>query len=170
MREETKSEDRRLDINQVIKWLREDRMLSATDLEKCRQYAVAKINANKHPLKILAECELSDQNRVGKLLTQEDLTQWLAKKLALPYYYFDPLKIDVPTVTALFSKAYASNYNILPIKINDEEILVATAEPYIRAWQQDLAKMHNGKISCVFSNPDEIKRYLDEFYNFSKSS
>ncbi len=169
MREETKSEDRRLDINQVIKWLREDRMLSATDLEKCRQYAVAKINANKHPLKILAECELSDQNRVGKLLTQEDLTQWLAKKLALPYYYFDPLKIDVPTVTALFSKAYASNYNILPIKINDEEILVATAEPYIRAWQQDLAKMHNGKISCVFSNPDEIKRYLDEFYNFSKS-
>lgn len=169
MREEHKSEDRKLDINQVVKWLQEDGMLSTKDVEKCRQYAVAKININKHPLKVLAECELTDQSQLGNLLTQEDLTQWLAKKLAMPYYYFDPLKIDVPTVTALFSKAYAGNYNILPIKIDADEIVVATAEPFIRAWQLDLAKMHHGKIRCVFSNPDEIKRYLDEFYNFSKS-
>ncbi|WP_446810673.1 GspE/PulE family protein [Methylomonas sp. 2BW1-5-20] len=169
MREEHKSEDRKLDINQVIKWLQEDGMLSAKDVEKCRQYAVAKINLHKHPLKVLAECELTDQSQLGISLSQEDLTQWLAKKLALPYYYFDPLKIDVPTVTALFSKAYAANYNILPIKIDADEIVVATAEPFIRAWQLDLAKMHQGKIRCVFSNPDEIKRYLDEFYNFSKS-
>ncbi|BBL58350.1 GspE/PulE family protein [Methylomonas koyamae] len=169
MREESKTEDRKLEIQQVIKWLQEDRILSAQDLQKCRQYAVAKINLHKHPLKVLAECELSDQTQLGKALSQEDLTQWLAKKLALPYYYFDPLKIDVPTVTALFSKAYAANYNILPIKISDDEIVVATAEPFIRAWQNDLAKMHHGKIRCVFSNPDEIKRYLDEFYNFSKS-
>ncbi|MCQ8181082.1 GspE/PulE family protein [Methylomonas sp. SURF-1] len=169
MREESKTEDRKLDIQQVIKWLQEDRILSAQDLQKCRQYAAAKINLHKHPLKVLAECELSDQTQLGKALSQEDLTQWLAKKLALPYYYFDPLKIDVPTVTALFSKAYAGNYNILPIKISDDEIVVATAEPFVRAWQNDLAKMHHGKIRCVFSNPDEIKRYLDEFYNFSKS-
>jgi general secretion pathway protein E len=169
MREEHKTEDRKLDINQVIKWLQEDGMLSTKDVEKCRQYAIAKINLHKHPLKVLAECELTDQSQLGISLSQEDLTQWLAKKLALPYYYFDPLKIDVPTVTALFSKAYAANYNILPIKIDVDEIVVATAEPFIRAWQLDLAKMHNGKIRCVFSNPDEIKRYLDEFYNFSKS-
>ncbi|OAI14420.1 type II secretion system protein E [Methylomonas koyamae] len=169
MREESKTEDRKLEIQQVIRWLQEDRILSAQDLQKCRQYAVAKINLHKHPLKVLAECELSDQTQLGKALSQEDLTQWLAKKLALPYYYFDPLKIDVPTVTALFSKAYAANYNILPIKISDDEIVVATAEPFVRAWQNDLAKMHHGKIRCVFSNPDEIKRYLDEFYNFSKS-
>ncbi|MBD9363397.1 GspE/PulE family protein [Methylomonas fluvii] len=169
MREEHKSEDRKLDINQIVKWLEEDGMLSAKDVEKCRQYAVAKINLNKHPLKVLAECELADQSQLGTPLTQEDLTQWLAIKLAMPYYYFDPLKIDVPTVTALFSKAYAGNYNILPIKIDADEIVVATAEPFIRAWQLDLAKMHHGKIRCVFANPDEIKRYLDEFYNFSKS-
>ncbi|MDT4331407.1 GspE/PulE family protein [Methylomonas sp. MED-D] len=169
MREESKTEDHKLDIQRIIQWLDDDGILSKADLEKCRQYAAAKINLNKHPLKILSECELADRSQLGKLLTQEDLTQWLAKKLALPYYYFDPLKIDVPSVTAIFSKAYAVNYNILPIKINDEEIVVATAEPFIRAWQLDLAKMHHGKIRCVFANPDEIKRYLDEFYNFSQS-
>lgn len=169
MREDSKSEDQKLDIQQIIVWLEEDDLLSVSDLNKCRQYAQAGINKHKHPLKILAECELADKSLLGKLLTQEDLTQWLAKKLKIPYYYFDPLRIDVAKVTSLFSKAYAANYNILPIKFNDEEIVVATAEPYVQSWQQDLAKMNSGQIRCVFANPDEIKRYLEEFYNFSRS-
>lgn len=169
MREESTTEDRKLDITQIIAWLEADGMLSAADLKKCRQYALAGINKHKHPLKTLAECELADKSALGKLLTQEDLTQWLAKKLDTPYYYFDPLRIDVSKVTSIFSKAYAGNYNILPIKISNDEVVVATAEPFVRSWQQDLAKMHSGKIRCVFSNPDEIRRYVDEFYNFSQS-
>jgi len=169
MPEESTTEDQKLDIAQIIAWLEADGMLSAADLKKCRQYAQAGINKHKHPLKILAECELADRSALGKLLTQEDLTQWLAKKLKTPYYYFDPLRIDVSKVTTIFSKAYAGNYNILPIKITDDEVVVATAEPFVQSWQQDLAKMHNGKIRCVFANPDEIKRYVDEFYNFSRS-
>ncbi|MGR8931972.1 MAG: GspE/PulE family protein [Gammaproteobacteria bacterium] len=165
----SKTEDRKLDIQQIIGWLANDGILSPADLVKCRNQAQASINKFKHPLNVLAECELGNQTQLGKLLTLEDLTQWLSKKLAVPYYYFDPLKIDVAKVTSIFSKAYAAHYNILPIKISDDEIVIATAEPFIRSWQQDLAKMHSGHIRCVFSNPDEIKRYLDEFYNFSRS-
>ena len=169
MREESKSEDMKLDINQIIAWLKADGMLSKQDLEKCRQYASAAINRQKHPLKVLSDCELSDIKQFGKPLTQEDLTVWLAGKLDMPYYYFDPLKIDVANVTTLFSKAYTSNYNILPISIGDDEVVVATAEPFVKTWQVDLGKMHKGRIRCVLSNPDEIKRYIEEFYNFSKS-
>ena len=169
MLEENNTEDQKLDIQQIIGWLKDDDMLSAADLEKCHQYAQAGINQHKHPLRILAECELADKSKLGKLITQEDLTQWLAKKLAMLYYYFDPLRIDVAKVTTLFSKAYASNYNILPIKISDDEVVVATAEPWVQSWKHDLAKMHSGRIHCVFSNPDEIKRYLNEFYDFSRS-
>ncbi len=169
MREDSKSEDQKLNIQQIIVWLERDGLLSAADLSKCRQYAQAGINKQKHPLKTLAECELADKTQLGKILTQEDLTQWLAKKLDIPYYYFDPLRIDVPKVTALFSKAYASNYNILPIKCGDDEIVVATAEPFVHSWRQDLAKMNSSPVRCVFANPDEIKRYLEEFYNFSRS-
>jgi len=167
--ENSKSDDQKLGIEQIITWLLEDHILSQADLIKCKKNAQATANKNKHPLKLLAECEVKDQSQLGKLLSLEDLTQWLSKKLELSYYYFDPLRIDVAKVTSLFSKAYASNYNILPIKISDDEIIVATAEPFIRSWQQDLAKMHKGQIRCVLSNPDEIKRYLDEFYNFSRS-
>lgn len=169
MQRRSNSDDRKLDTKQLIAWLRDENRLSARDLEKCRQYSDATVNKTKHPLKVLADCEIGDKTQFGKVLSLEDLTQWLAGKLDMPYYYFDPLRIDVPTVTALFSKAYAGNYNILPIRISDDEIVVATAEPFIRAWQTDLAKMHRGKIRCVLANPDEIRRYLDEFYNFSQS-
>lgn len=169
MQQENKANDKKLDVLQIISWLQVDGILSDTDLEKCKQFALASINRNKHPLKILSECEISDLTQLGKVLSQEDLTQWLAKKLGIRYYYFDPLKIDVTTVTSLFSKAYTSNYNILPIAINDDEVVIATAEPNVQSWQTDLAKMHKGQIVCVFSNPDEIKRYIDEFYSFSKS-
>ncbi|MGY6274876.1 GspE/PulE family protein [Methylomonas sp. MgM2] len=169
MVEKQKSEDQKLDAQQIMIWLTDDQMLSQADLVKCRKHAQANANKHKHPLKLLAECEIRDQSQFGKLLSLEDLTQWLAQKLRLCYYYFDPLRIDVAKVTSLFSKAYASNYNILPIKISDDEIIVATAEPFICSWQQDLAKMHSGEIHCVFSNPDEIKRYIEEFYNFSRS-
>jgi len=169
MREDSHTEDHKLDIFAIIAWLEQDGKLSPADLQKAEQYARAGINAQKHPLKVLADCELGDRSQSGKLMSLEDLTQWLAPKLNVPYYYFDPLKIDVAKVTTLFSKAYAANYNILPIKISDDEVVVATAQPFIRSWQRDLNKMHQGRIRCVFSNPDEIKRYVDEFYNFSRS-
>jgi general secretion pathway protein E len=163
------TDDTKLDINQVLLWLQIDCMLSDKDYEKCQQYAVAPVNKHKHALKVIAESEVQDQTQLGKVLSLENLTQWLSKKVDLPYYYFDPLKIDVPAVTGVFSKAYACNYNILPIKATATEIIVATAEPYIRSWEIDLAKMHTGKLKRVLANPDEIKRYLDEFYTFAKS-
>jgi len=169
MREEHKATDKKLDIRQIIAWLDSDGMLSLDDLGKCHQYAIAPVNRLKHPLKVLADCELADQTRLGQILSLEDLTQWLAKKLGLAYYYFDPLKIDVAAVTTLFSKAYTSNYNVLPIAISEDEVVVATAEPFVQSWKDDLGKMHKGGIRCVFANPEEIKRFIDEFYNFSKS-
>lgn len=167
--EQQQTDDQKLDLQPILAWLIEDKILSPADLEKCKTHAQVKANQNKHPLKLIADCEITDQSQFGKQLSLEDLTQWLARKLGLPYYYFDPLKIDVAKVTSLFSRAYAGNYNILPIKISEDEIVVATAEPFVRSWQQDLAKMRKTQIRCVFSNPDEIKRYLDEFYNFSRS-
>jgi general secretion pathway protein E len=161
-----KSEEVKLTLEQVLFWLQVDGIISDQDYEKCRQYAH---NKQKHPLKIIVDCEAHDQTQLGKPLSLEGLTQWLANKVSLPYYYIDPLKIDVAAVTLIYSKAYAANYNILPVQITDEEIVVATSEPYIRAWEADLAKMQNRQVKRVLANPDEIKRYLTEFYAFAKS-
>ena len=168
MSEQTLSNEK-LDINQVLSWLQADDKVSGEHLEKCCQHAVMPINKGKHPLKVIADAGVQDQTQMGKLLTLESLTAWLADKVGLPYYYIDPLKIDIPSVTTLYSKNYAFNYNILPITFNKNEIVVATAEPYVRIWEADLLRMHKCTIKRVLSNPDDITRYLGEFYSFAKS-
>jgi general secretion pathway protein E len=162
----SKSKEEKLSLEQVLFWLQVDGIISDADYQKCKPYTH---NKKKHPLKIVVDCEVCDQTRMGKLLSLEELTQWLSSKVDLPYYYIDPLKIDVAAVTLVYSQAYASNYNILPVRVGDDEIVVATAEPYIRAWEADLLKMNNRSIKRVLSNPEEIKRYLTEFYSFAKS-
>ncbi|MDI1277801.1 GspE/PulE family protein [Methylobacter sp.] len=162
-------QEAKLTLGQVLLWLQEDGVISDADLEKCRVYGKSSTSQVKHPLNILIECDVTDQTQLGKPLTLENLTQWLAKKVDLPYYYIDPLKIDIPSVTLIYSHAYASNYNILPIKVSKDEAVIATAEPYIRAWEADLKKIQPGQITRVLANPDEIKRYLGEFYAFAKS-
>ena len=166
---EKKLSNEKLDISRVIEWLQTDKILTATDLDKCQQFAAVNVGKTKHPLKIIAEAEVHDATQAGKLLTLESLTVWLAKKVGLPYYYIDPLKIDIPAVTALYSKNYAFNYNILPVMVKEDEILIATAEPYVRSWEADLIRMHKCEIKRVIANPDEISRYLAEFYTFASS-
>jgi len=158
-----------LNIQQVLQWLVEDSMISLKDYKNCKNYGEQIRKTPKHPLNIVADCEINNQKNSNKVMDLEQLSQWLAKKVGLPYYYIDPLKVDVTAVTAVYSLAYAQNYNILPVKISDDEIVIATAEPYIRIWETDLRKIQPGKIKRVIANPNEIKRYLIEFYNFSAS-
>ncbi len=158
-----------LNIQQVLQWLVEDSMISRKDYKNCKNYGEQIRKTPKHPLNIVADCEINNQKNSNKVMDLEQLSQWLAKKVGLPYYYIDPLKVDVTAVTAVYSLAYAQNYNILPVKISDDEIVIATAEPYIRIWETDLRKIQPGKIKRVIANPNEIKRYLIEFYNFSAS-
>jgi general secretion pathway protein E len=161
--------DKKLDINEILIWLQKDGMISVKDYQNCKHQASKSKNQDIHPLKLIVECGTADQTQLGRNLTLEGLTQWLAGKVGLPYYYIDPLKIDVSSVTSIFSQAYAVNYNILPVKVTDTDVVVGVSEPFVHAWESDLAKIQNRKLKRVLASPDEIKRYLEEFYNFSKS-
>lgn len=165
---QSEQKEEKLNIKQVLGWLQEEGILIEADYKKCLQYSLHLRQKGKHPLKIIAECDVQNQTQRGHL-SLESLTQWLAEKVKLPYYYIDPLHIDVAAVTSLYNKAYANNYNILPIKVTETQIIIATAEPFIRSWEVDLAKIQTGKIKRVIANPDEIKRYLDDFYAVAKS-
>lgn len=138
-------QESKLTLSQVLLWLQEDGVVSETDFKKCQMYGKSSAKQAKHPLNILVECGITDQTQLAKPLTLENLTQWLAKKVGLPYYYIDPLKIDIPSVTLIYSHAYAVNYNILPIKVGKDEAVIATAEPYIRSWEADLKKFNREK-------------------------
>jgi general secretion pathway protein E len=122
-----------------------------------------------HPLVIISQQEWPDLKRPNKKLTLEVLTQWLAEKSGLPYLRIDPLKVDVTTVTAVISSAYANRHKILPIAVTDKTVTIATAEPYLRGWESEVVHVSGLQVERVIANPVDISRYLTEFYSVSHS-
>ena len=97
------------------------------------------------------------------------LTQWLARKVDLPWQRIDPLSIDVPAVTAVTSHAYASRFNIICVEVGADYVVFGTAEPFFTEWQRELQRVLNKEIKLVICNPADIKRFLQELYSVSKS-
>jgi general secretion pathway protein E len=88
---------------------------------------------------MLAQQEWPDLQHPGRILDLDTLTQWLAEMAGLPYLRIDPLKIDVTAATAVTSHAYASRYKILPVAVETNKVVIATAEPHLRDWEAELA-------------------------------
>ena len=161
--------DRKLTLHEVLGWLEHDGMVSKDNAHLLRTLAVGKHYTERHPLLVIAERNWVDQRNKNTSLTIEVLTAWLAEKVELPYYRIDPLKIEVSKITTLMSYAYAARFNILPVKVEVDCITVATAEPFEKEWERELTRMKNKEFKVVITNPDDISRYLLEFYTVSKS-
>ena len=161
--------DRKLTLHEVLGWLEHDGMVSKDNAHLLRTLAVGKHYTERHPLLVIAERNWVDLRNKNASLTIEVLTVWLAEKVELPYYRIDPLKIEVSKITTLMSYAYAARFNILPVKVEVDCITVATAEPFEKEWERELTRMKNKEFKVVITNPDDISRYLLEFYTVSKS-
>jgi len=169
MQQAVKSEaDHRLTLAELLDWLVEDKWVGADAAEllrKERRY----YRGVMHPLSILAEQKWRQGVPPGKVITIEILTEWLAKRVGLDYYHIDPLKIDFGAVTEVMSSAYATRFRILPVGVTAKEVIIATAEPHLRAWEKEFAPIIKRAIKRVIANPIDIARYQVEFYNLAKS-
>lgn len=123
----------------------------------------------RHPITQIAGLGLHAGANGGGSLSAEIITRATAAHFNLPYVRIDPLKIDVSAVTELVSQAYATRYQILPIQINATNVVVATAEPNVEEWIDDIKPIVKRDIERVMANPAEIQRYIKEFYGVSKS-
>ena len=97
------------------------------------------------------------------------LSEWLADVAKLPYFHIDPLKIDVARVCSVVSHAYATRFHILPVAVTGDEVVVATAEPFMREWVEVLQQATRLRVTPVVANPGDILRYLAEFYSLARS-
>src|SRR5947207_4879478 len=157
--------EHRLSLGEVLDGLIEDKLIgaeAAEQLKKERRY----YRGTMHPLAIVADQKWKKGNA---LLTLDALTEWLAKRVGLEYLHIDPLKIDFGVVTEVMSSAYATRFRILPVGLTAKEVTIATAEPNLRGWEVELAKIIKRDIKRVIANPLDIERYQVEFYNLAKS-
>lgn len=168
MQQDIPQADRKLFLKDIVDDLLADGHI---DKKQSEQFLIParSTTLDIHPLVIIAQQEWKDKKPPHKILNLEALMQWLANKAELPYLRIDPLKVDVTSVTKVMSVAYANRYKILPVKVDKESITIATAEPFIRSWENELRHVTSLKIERVVANPVDIPRYLNEFYSVSHS-
>jgi len=166
-RGETRAEQR-LVLAELLDWLVADKLVAAPaaeELKKERRY----YRGSLHPLVIIADQKWRNAAANGKPLSLEALAEWLAKRVGMEYLHIDPLKIDFTAVTDVMSSAYATRFRILPVGVSTKEATIATAEPFVREWEAELARIIKRDIKRVIANPLDIERYQVEFYNLAKS-
>jgi len=160
--------EHRLTLAEVVDWMVEDGLVdreSADALKSERRLHGGKI----HPLIVIADQKWRSAKPPSVLLNLETLTEWLAGRTGLDYLHIDPLKIDFTGVAEVMSSAYAARFGILPVQVTTREIVIATAEPFVREWVAELQHILRKEIRRVMANPDDIGRYLVEFFNLAKS-
>jgi general secretion pathway protein E len=156
-----------LDWRMLVDWLLKDQVIS--DNEAARTIArCASAHSAQHPLQRLAVVGMARASD-GHVLDAELLTQWLAARTDLDYFRIDPLKVDVGKVADVMSAAYAERHKVLPVQVGMGEVVVATAEPFIRDWVPEVERQTRKSVRLVVSSPQEISRYTGEFFALAKS-
>jgi general secretion pathway protein E len=156
-----------LDWRNVVEWLREDAVISPEEarrtVARCSQAESA-----QHPLVRLASVAM-ERASDGKHLDIEMLTQYLAVRAGMEYLRIDPLKVDVGKVSDTMSAGYAERHRVLPVQVTSREVVVATAEPFLVDWVEEVERQSKRSVRRVIANPQDIHRYTAEFFALAKS-
>ena len=157
--------DRNLTLKDMADGLIEDGHINRQDASEL----VASQRSDLHPLLSVALRKWRSRLPGNQVLDLEFLVQWLGQRLGLDYYHIDPLKVDVTAITGVMSHEYAARFRILPVEVTAEEVVIATAEPFIRSWEASIEQTSRKRIRRVLANPLDITRYLAEFYSLARS-
>src|SRR5512134_1451603 len=135
--------DRRLRLEDILKLMVSDGLATAADAERV---ARSRTQRFEHPLELIADQHWKSLKPPHVALTLESLVEWLAGKLGVRYQHIDPLKIDLVSVTQTMSIAYAERYRILPVAVTRDTLTVATSQPFVRSWADELEKILKVKV------------------------
>ncbi len=165
---DTAVHEHRLTLAEILELLVADGLVTRGDADALRAERRLQ-GAKTHPLIVVADQKWRSASPPGKLLGLELLTEWLAGRLGLEYFHIDPLKIDFTGVAEVMSAAYATRFAMLPVQVTTREVVVATAEPFLREWEGELRPILRKEIRRVLANPIDISRYQVEFFSLARS-
>ena len=154
----------RLDLYSLLRELCDDGVLTKQDIE-----GVSAQNASIHPLTTIVEKRFAHASTASQLLDMEALLAWLGGRTEQQPYQIDPLKINVTTIAEVMSYAFAQRHKILAVEVTDDEVVIASAEPYINSWESNLEHVLRKPIRRVLADPEDINRFTVEFYSMASS-
>ncbi|QIL71914.1 Flp pilus assembly complex ATPase component TadA [Diaphorobacter sp. HDW4B] len=156
-----------LDWRTIVKWLRREGVIDAEVAERTIERC-SRAESVQHPLVRLGNVGMVRAGD-GKPLDAYMVTEFVAQYAGMPYLRVDPLKVDAGRVSEVMSMNYAERHRILPVQVTQQEIVVATGEPFIDDWVAEVERQSRRKVTRVMANPDDVKRYTTEFFALAKS-
>ncbi|MGJ7914540.1 GspE/PulE family protein [Massilia sp. LXY-6] len=161
-----------LDLQTIFSWLLADGIVEKSTVKPHFSQAQGILKnavGAMHPLSAVAQCKIVSARPPHRLLTLDLLTEWCAGKVGLPFFRIDPLKIDFTRVADVMSASYAARFNILPVELKGDVLVVATADPFHTEWQDEIARISRRRIELVLANPLDIAQYIAQFFSLAKS-
>ncbi|MFK8047182.1 MAG: GspE/PulE family protein [Halioglobus sp.] len=157
--------EQQLSVSTLVHDLNGDGRLSDADKNNLSNAAPGAV----HPLVYLAEQKLPDAAKPGSVLHMDALLAWLSDKTGQSVYQIDPLKINVGAIADVMSLAFAQRHKILAVEVLENEVVIASEEPFIRAWESNLEHVLRKPIKRVLADPRDISRHTAEFYSMAGS-
>ncbi len=102
-------------------------------------------------------------------LEEDVIFQALAREWELPYQKIDPLKLDLNIVTTTIPRNFAMKHLVLPIKVENGNLMVATPNPFNMEVLDDVARVTNMRVLTTVSSKTDIIKLIDEFFGFKRS-
>lgn len=152
-----------LDLRTLVEGLNVAGLLSDEDRSRLAQTNAGGV----HPLVFLAEQKMT--NVGGGELDINALLHWLSGAANQAVYRIDPLKIKVGAIAEVMSLAFARRHQILAVEVNEDEVVIASAEPWVSAWESNLEHVLRKPIRRVLADPRDIRRHTAEFYAMARS-
>jgi general secretion pathway protein E len=104
----------------------------------------------------------------GVPLTEDIITEEVAKFAGLPFKKIDPLKLNPEVTTQILSRAFARRSVSVPIERDDDKLTLAVADPYNIEVIENIERM-GYKVSRVVTPKTDILKIITEFYGFRSS-
>ena len=166
---ETKKLDRPLELGAFMRELEKAGRINKDQLDTVASLRRTPAQQKAHLLAFIAEQNLDDQKSPGQKLNLESLTRFLAEFSKQEYFHIDPLSIDAAKVTQAMSYAFTQRHKIMAVAVTSDEIVIASAEPYVCSWEVDLEHVLRKPIKRVVANPVELQRMTEELYRLAAS-
>ncbi|MBU1196014.1 MAG: GspE/PulE family protein [Proteobacteria bacterium] len=118
---------------------------------------------------VILYLKIERQDQPGKIIDEDLIYKTLAKAWNVPYIKVDPLKLELNLVTGTISKSFAAKHLLLPLKIEEGKLVVATPDPFNYEAIKDVEMVAKLKVLPVVSARSDIKKLIDEFFGFRHS-
>jgi general secretion pathway protein E len=151
----------------MVDWMRDDGIIAAAEAQR----TIARCSQAESAQPALVRLAAVGIERAvdGRAMDVEELTQYLARRAGLDYLRIDPLKVDAGKVSDTMSASYAERHKVLPVQVTPTEVVVATSEPFIDDWVDEVERQSRRSVRRVVANPADIKRYTAEFFALARS-